>query len=244
MRAHQIDATEGVNWLGLAGFAALLVGFGVLFLVAVVLPARREARALDALSRRRGWSVRRNFGSGGTGTRIHVAPVAGGDWQAEVSRYQNGNVQIRVTEYRAAAPRLTQGVVVIGPGLDDGEAALAERLLGGMEGASGQALLRGLTDGRLAPYLAGLRRVPGVEVPRATVLGSGLAEEPAEAARLASRFAPLLAAWQAATPGDEAFPILIVSPEGSRLRLRRDANAAQLEALIDMGRALADEGSA
>ena len=240
MQPYQVEVAGGANWLGLAGFAALLLGFGLLFLITAILPTRREARALDALSRRRGWSTRRDFGNGGNATRIQVVPTDGEDWQAEVSRYQNGNVQIRTTEYRAGTPRLSQGAVVIGPRLGDGEAALAEQLLSSMEGAVGQALLQELTDAHLAPHLAGLRRVQGVELPHATVLTSGSAET----APLAARFAPLLAAWQSTTPWDEAIPILIVSPEGARLRMRRDANAAQLETLIDMGRALADEGSA
>ena len=69
MRPYQIDTAEGVSWLGLAGFAALLAGFGLLFLFTAILPARREARALEALSQRRAWRVQRELGSGGKGNR-------------------------------------------------------------------------------------------------------------------------------------------------------------------------------
>lgn len=229
-------AEAGVNWIGLAGLAALIAGFGLLFLYLVILPARREAAALQALASRRGWIVRRDYGGGGKPTRISVTPGSSGSWQAEIVRYQKGNAQAFSTEYRAPQPRTVAGAIVVGPGLPPAEAALAGQMLGMMQGRLEQLLLTALTDAALAPHLAGLAPAPGPGLPGATVMVSGGADP----AQVLAGFAPHLAEWRGEEPAEEAFPILIVTPEGTRLRLRQDAGAARLEALIDMGRALAE----
>lgn len=221
------QTAEGVNWLGLGGFAAILCLFGILFLWFAVLPARREARVLADLGLRRGWRVERIFPSGGQPTRIRIEPASGADWRAEITRYQRGNVQIRGMTVHLNGPRATEGLVVIGPAIEAGPAAGALALLGG---DLARTLLRGVDDPAVTRHLSHLQAVEAAGLAGATVLGT----DPAEAARLVAHCAPALAGWR----GHEAAPIVIVTTEGTRLRWRDDPPIPLAEALIDLGQAM------
>ncbi|MEZ5752105.1 MAG: hypothetical protein R3D60_09090 [Paracoccaceae bacterium] len=228
MIAFQVQTAEGVNWLGLGGFALILCLFGVLFLWFAVLPARREGQALADLGQRRGWRIERIAASGGKPTRIRFEPGSGDDWQAEITRYQNGNVQIRGMTVHLNGLRVAEGLVVIGPAIDAGPAVEAFASLGG--GFAG-ALLRGVDDPAVTRHLSRLRAVDEARFAGVTVLGT----DPAEALRISAHCAPALTAWL----GHEAAPVVIVTTEGARLRWRENPSIALAEALIDLGQAMA-----
>lgn len=227
MDESQAQMVEGVNWLGLGGFALILCLFGILFFRFVVLPARREGRELADLARRRGWHIDRISASGGQPARIRFEPRGRADWWAEITRYQNGNVQIRDMTVHLPNLHLRDGLVVIGPAIDPGPATRALAQLGG---GLGGVLLRGIDDPAVTRHLSRLRAVDGAGPAGFTVLGS----DPAEAARIAALCAPALTAWL----DHRAAPVVIVTAESTRLRWRDDPTTALAEALIDLGQAI------
>lgn len=227
MDVSAAQTVEGVNWLGLGGFALILCVFGLLFLWFAVLPARREARELADLARRRDWHIERIGASGGKPTRITFKPRGNTDWWAEITRYQNGNVQIRGMTMHLPDLRLPEGLVVMGPAIGSGPAVEALSQLGG--GIAG-ALLRGVDDPAVTQHLSRLRAVDDAGPPGMTVLAS----DPAQAARIAALCAPDLTRWL----DHQAAPVVIVTAEGSRLRWREDPTTALAEALIDLGQAI------
>lgn len=233
MDAAAAQTAEGANWLGLGGFALILCLFGVLFLWFAVLPARRERRALADLARRRGWHIERIEASGGRPTRIRFEPLGSTDWRAEITRYQNRNVQIRGMIVHLPGLRIPGGLIAMGPAIDTGPAVEALAQLGG--GFAG-ALLRVVDDPAVTQHLSRLRAVDGAGPPGMTVL----ATDPAEAARIAGLCAPDLTRWL----DQQAAPIVIVTAEGTRLRWREDPTIPLAEALIDLGQALTRKGAA
>lgn len=221
------QTVDGVNWLGLGGLALILCLFGLLFLWFAVLPARREARELADLVRRRDWDIERIGASGGRPTRITFKPRGSTDWRAEITRCQNGNVQIRGMTVHLPDLRIPDGLVVMGPAIGAGPAVATLAQLGG--GIAG-ALLRGVDDPAVTQHLSRLRAVDGAGPPGMTALAS----DPAGAARIAALCTPDLTRWL----DHHAAPVVIVTAEGSRLRWREHPTTALAEALIDLGQAL------
>lgn len=227
MDASAAQTVEGVNWLGLGGLALILCLFGLLFLWFAVLPARREGRALADLARRRDWQIERIGASGGQPTRIRFEPRNSTDWWAEITRYQNGNVQIRGMTVHLPGLRIPEGLVVMGPAIDAGPAVAALAQLGG--GIAG-AFLRGVDDPAVTRHLSRLRAVDGAGPPGMTVL----ATDPAAAARIAALCAPELTRWL----DHQTAPLVLFTTEDTRLRWRDDPTTALAEALIDLGQAM------
>lgn len=232
----QVSGAGGANCLGLLGFAALLALFGVIFLVVAILPDRREKAAFRDLASRRGWQVAHRSGQGGRGSRVTIRPAAGEAWHAEIRRYQSASRQIRTVEFRSKTPALAQGLVVIGPALTGGDASMAEDMLTSVPIGLRDLLFGGPEYDSLAPQAAGLRLAPSIQVEGASVFTVG---EP-ETAAIAEAYTPLLDQWRVTAPDTDTFPVLILSSQGLRLRVRRDLDADRLEALIDFGAALAD----
>jgi hypothetical protein len=232
-----MENTAGINWIGLISIVGLvLVLAGVLYFN-VLKPDRKEDAAFTDLAQRRGWHVQRHMAELGKGYRVEVAPASGHDWSCRVTRYFNNPTQVLNTEFRMPSVSQSDGMVVIGPGLPEADAAMAERLLGGTTGLIERMFAIDPRDRSVAAHLSGLRRVHMPSLSGATVFAS----EQTDAAAVAGSFASHLGRWRKTYRGDKAFPILIVSPGGLILRLRVDANAPQLEAFIDMACALAQD---
>jgi hypothetical protein len=230
-----MDNAAGINWIGVISIVGLvLVLVGVLYAY-VLKPDKKEDAAFADLAQRRGWRVQRHLAELGKGYRVEVAPASGPDWSCRVTRYFNNPAQVLSTEFRMPSVSQSDGMVVIGPGLPEADAAMAERLLGGTAGLIERMFSIDLRDGAGAAHLPGLRRVNMPSLSGATVFAS----EKTDAAIIADSFASHLGRWRIKYREDKAFPILIVSPGGLILRMRVDANAPQLEAFIDMACALA-----
>ena len=232
----QVSGAEGANWLGLLGLAALLALFGVIFLFVSILPDRREKAAFRKLASRRGWRVVHRPGQGGRGSIITIQPGAGEGWHAEIRRYQSASRQIRTVEFRSKTPALMEGLVVIGPSLTEGDAGIAEDMIASVSIGLRDLLFGGPEYDSLAPQAAGLRLAPSIRVEGASVFTVGAPET----AAIAEAYTPLLNQWRVIAPEPDAFPVLILSSQGLRLRVRRDLDADRVESLIDLGAALAD----
>jgi len=232
----QVSGAEGANWLGLLGFAALLALFGVIFLVVAILPDRREKAAFRKLASRRGWRVAHRPGQGGRGSIITIRPGAGEGWHAEIRRYQSASLQIRTVEFRSKTPALTQGLVAIGPSLSAAQAGMTGSMIASMPIGLRDLLFGGSEYDSLAPQAAGLRLAPSIQVEGGSVFTAGAPD----AFTIAEVYAPLLRQWRVTAPDSDTFPVLILSSQGLRLRVRRDLDADRVEALIDLGAALAD----
>jgi hypothetical protein len=209
-----------VTILLLAPLAAAVTGAGW-----VALARRRTARdeAFQALAARRGWSLTISDQKLGRPPSLRLAARSGPGWTARATRAGRGDARpIQAgTEFAVDEPRWTDGLFVIGPAPDTAS----------LQSAEGQrALSRALGDD-VAKYAAVLRHAP---------LDDGFALY--ATADLPPRFdipatVRRLAAWE----GTQASrPILILGPEGMRLRLRQDTTRAdRMERFIDLALDLA-----
>ena len=224
------------NWFGLLSLVVLVAILGSVLYFNVRKPDQKEAAAYADLSRRRGWRVQRHMASGGKGYRVEVDPSDGNDWSCLVTRYFNMPTTVLTTEFRMPAARISEGMVVIGPAIPEAEAAMAERLLGGLEGVIARLFLQDIEDDGIFDHLADLRHAGPVALQGATVFATASADPTA----IAQVFAPHLQRWTSTHRDDKAFPILIITPRGLILRMRLDAAPLQLEGFIDMALAVAE----
>jgi hypothetical protein len=181
--------------------------------------ARREA--LAAMAARRGWAVTATGGRLGRAGALRIAPRGGLPWILEVGPGAEGGLS---TEYRASEPRWAEGIFVAVPlgaarpaGLGDaasapGRARAAIRLLG--------------------PEAGALASLPPVEAPEGLVL---LSDGSPGRRVILSDLARALNAWRPLAKGETGLPVLVLSPEGMRLRLRHGLSRADhVERFIDL----------
>lgn len=223
-----------LDTLGMIQMAVLLL-LVLAMLAAIVLLVRRsdrrEAEALAALGRRRGWAIRRQMAEGGKGHRIEVTPMDGAAWTCAVTRYRNTGHggTVRTTEFVDPSARLASGTVIVGPGIPAKQAAAAATLLGGFDGMVGRLLSSTLVGEHLDD--AGKLNVVAVPELAAT---SVLATPDACRDVVVDALAAPLSAWRQRHTEDKRFPILIAGTHSLRIRLRIDACAADLlEAFVD-----------
>jgi hypothetical protein len=194
-----------------------------------VLQRRRIARdeAFQALAARRGWSLTISDQKLGRPPSLRLAARSGPGWIARATRAGHGDshsVQAG-TEFEIDEPRWPDGLFVIGPAPVPAPDAAA------LQTPEGQrALARTLGDD-VAKYAAVLRHAP---------LDGGLALY--ATADLPPRFdIPAIGRRMSEWKGTgSSRPILILGPEGMRLRLRHDTTRAdRMEGFIDLALDLA-----
>lgn len=160
---------------------------------------------LQALAARRGWSLSVPEERLGRTGALRLAPRGGLPWTA---RSQAG----AGTEFEAPAPRWAEGTLVALPA--DGVAAPDLARLLGPDGA------------RLAAQLAPVPAPPGLLV---------LADHDPRLRLALDDLARLLHQWPRPATGVRGLPVLSLSPEGLRLRLRHGiARADHMERFIDL----------
>jgi hypothetical protein len=202
---------------------------GAAALAWAVAQRRRVTRdeAYQALAARRGWSLTISNQQLGRPPSLRLAARSGPGWTARATRAGRGDARpVQAgTEFDIDEPRWTDGLFVIGPAptpLPDTQA---------LRSPDGQRALARAFGDDVAKYAAVLRHAP---------LDGGLALY--ATADLPPRFdipaiGRKLSGWDSA-PASK--PILILGPEGMRLRLRQDTTRAdRMEAFIDLALDLA-----
>jgi hypothetical protein len=211
--------------VALAAVAALAVA---LVLLRVWRSQQRRAADFADLARRRGWAVDgpRSVPGRGWVVNIRPDPGAGAGWQLESWRQESesSGTQTRWAEF--TLPRAGRGNLVVGPPIPPEAAMLGMSLLGLLDGPLGSKFRRALL-GPDADSLAGLE--PQARSGPITVLADSAAP------RLdLDAYARSLAAWTARHPQPDRHPILVLTPDRARLRLREaPQTAAELEAFAD-----------
>ncbi|MDP2740715.1 MAG: hypothetical protein Q8O82_18880 [Pseudorhodobacter sp.] len=201
----------------------------------------RRRAALHAMAQRRGWQIEIRLSQFGAPERTRLVPLpesAAAPWEMTLRRQHNngeGIAEVASTDYIRPDPRWLDGLLVLGPPLPPEAAAMAGMMLGMMQGPMGAALLGKLVGPGLAAQATGLR--PLAPVAGATAFAS---RDPAGRADPA-QIAALLSEWKSLKPGEAGRPILILGPDGMRLRLRHLLKKPEeIEAFIDLGARLAD----
>lgn len=199
--------------LGL-GFAAA-VGAAVQFWRAQLVAARNDG--MQALAARRGWALTvtgERLGRAGT---LRLAPRGGLPWVAEAR--PSGAPGGPATDYEAEAPRWAEGTLLMVAWAPPGRA----------EGAAGQPDPRSLLDEETARLAGSLSLLPSPE--GVTAMSDGNPSLRADLADLAR----VLGGWAPVAPGPRGRPVLVLSPEGLRLRLRTPIRRPeQMERFLDL----------
>jgi len=201
---------------------------------------KRRQAALRAMAARRGWQIAITLSQFGAPERAVLRPQAQSQnpWDLTSRRQHNdggGISEIASTDYTRPDPRWPEGLLVIGPPLPPEAAAMAGTMLAMMQGPMGEAVLAKLIGPGLAHQASHLHLLP--EVAGATAFASHDPANRADPARIAAG----LATWQSLKSGETGRPILILGPDGMRLRLRHQLKTpAEIEAFIDFGATLAD----
>lgn len=164
---------------------------------------------LRALAARRGWSLVVTGGKLGRAGTLRISSRGGHPWTTE-SRPAQGTVP-QSTTYDAQEPRWTEGtLIVLAPPPD-------------------QQGVIGLVGDELSPLVAALDRFESPD--GLVVLGDA---DPTRRVVLAD-IGRVLAGWTPTAGGGRGTPILLLSPQGMRLRLGHPIRRAdQLERFIDL----------
>lgn len=204
--------------------------------------ARRDA--LQALAARRGWALTvtgERLGRAGT---LRIAPRGGHPWTIEV-RPKAGPLLAPVTEYESAEPRWPEGTLILVAAPTD---MALEPAGEEPEDATATRRTRALRD-LLGPDLASVAaKLPIRETPEGAIAfadeGSGRRVDLQDLVRALQRWtpAPSGTGWESTgwASGPRGGPVLILSPEGMRLRLRHPLQRAdRMERFADLALDLA-----
>lgn len=223
----------GGGMIGVVTAFLILIALGLAVAVLALWLRLRQAtqrEALQALAARRGWGLSITGQRLGRPSFLRISPRAGHTWQVSVRGEAGEGLRLKnppqSTEFAAVEPQWADGLLVIAPLLPEpgDAAALAE-----IGTPDGQALLARLMGEDMAGHAAVLRHYPSAEA--LTVLASA---DPAHRIDR-SDLAKLFSAWQGSAKGAEAFPIMILSNDGFRLRLRLGiVRADRMESFIDL----------
>ena len=228
------------DWIGLAAFCILVAGFAAVFVWLQKNDQSRRA-ALEALAKRRNWNIVRDRSTLGRPQTTKVSPRDGAGWSCTISRFQSqsggSTTQIFSTDFILPRTAVVSGLVVVGPPRQDGKSIGVVDLPNGFGGSSlGGTIAKYALATFLGEELASADKL----VPLANVspdVASAFASTACigtEAEDTVSRYVPGLRGWQGDHPDEKDFPILIVSDQSIRIRLRRDASdPAMLEAFVD-----------
>lgn len=206
---------------------AIAVGVGVVVVQTHLQSTQREA--FQALAARRGWSLNISEQKLGRPAVLRLTSRSGNGWTAQARRQSGGapgQAQHLTTEFEAEEPRWPDGLLVIGPALPDDRAQMLDHPL---DSAEGRRLLTRLMGEDVAKFGAVLHPYPTKT--QLTVLATA---DPGYRVDFGD-VAKSIDAWQPQVGGEKGQPILILGPDGMRLRLRHGtARADKMEAFIDL----------
>lgn len=185
------------------------------------------------MAARRGWSMDHKNASLGRTARTRIAPLVGADWSIEIVRTNNtrNSKSYATTSFSDLFAGWPGGVAVFGPPIPAKMAAMAEMVLGALDGPMGQKALETLI-GPDAASMTGLKFVakPGGTARNFTMFAN-VNDVPDAVLDQLEKF---VADWIDKHSGEKNHPIVIVGPEGLRVRLRRAIHdPAQMEQFAD-----------
>lgn len=222
----------------IAPLAALVVSLAAALGGLRVLQAWQTKRheEFQELAARRGWSLTVTREVLGRPAVMRLQPRGGSGWVMESRRQRGGNGQTgqASAEFAARDPVWSGGTMVMGPPLSPEVAALTNMMSEGLSGPLGQkvmARLTGETDLRDAAPLRVQQGPAEVSVLATASLGNHF-----DLKALSRAYDT----WQPAQTGERGWPVLIISREGFKLRLRHDLRRASVaERFIDLSLELA-----
>jgi len=190
-----------------------------------------EREAFQALAARRGWSLTISEQKLGRPASLRLTARSGSGWQAEARRLTHdvsGAPITLTTEFTADEPHWSDGMLLIGPPVPAETMALLREVLDTPASTAALKLLTQLFGEDPTIDMSTLRLYPGpAEV---TVLATA---DPAHRIDLPD-LAQAITDWTPHLPGDKGLPIVILGPDGLRVRLRHGTRRAdQMESFID-----------
>ena len=196
-----------------------------------------EREAFQALAARRGWSLTISEQKLGRPASLRLTARSGSGWQAEARRLTHdvsGAPITLTTEFTAEEPHWSDGMLLIGPPIPPDKADLARSVLETPGSSAALSLLSQLFGEDPTIDMSTLRLYPGpVEF---TVLATA---DPAHRVDLGD-LAQAVSDWTPLQPGDKGQPVVILGPDGLRVRLRHGTRRAdQMESLIDFSLGIA-----
>lgn len=217
---------------GLAILAALIAaGFGG----ALWLRQREIANheAMQALAARRGWSLNVSKQALGRPAVLRLSARSGVHWQAEARRLAPstpiGGATGQTTDFRGPDPVWTDGLLVLGRIGPDALRDQAHQMLEGARGHSAQKLLGQAASASVLPLIERLTARPAPD--GLTILAT---DDPSRVADF-NDVAKLIRDWPAQRSSDKGQPVLILGPDGFRMRLGHGTSSAeQMEQFIDL----------
>jgi hypothetical protein len=206
----------------------VVAGAGLALIQKQRLTNQREA--FQALAARRGWSLTVSDQKLGRPSVLRLTSRSGHGWTAQTRRQApgpQGSPAQQTTEFDADEPHWSDGLIIVGPEVP--LAADGTNPLSALESPEGQRWLARFMGQDVAKYGTVLK---AYEVnPAITVLATA---DPVHRIDFGD-LAKLFAVWEQPVWGDRGHPILILGPEGMRLRLRHGTTRADhMERFIDL----------
>jgi hypothetical protein len=221
---------------GLVIIATLLAaGFGGMMWLRQREIANHEA--MQALAARRGWSFNVSKQTLGRPAVLRLSARSGVHWQAEARRLAPatpiGGATGQTTDFRGPDPVWSEGLLVVGRISADALKEQAHQMLDGARGHSAQKLLGQAAGAAVLPLIDGLAAQPAPD--GLTILAT---EDPSRVADFKD-IAKLIRDWPAQRSTDKGQPVLILGPDGFRMRLGHGTSSAdQMEQFIDLALAI------
>ena len=220
------------DFLVLVLLIGLAVAAGVVIFLVQTQAQSTQREAFQALAARRGWSLNISEQKLGRPAVLRLTSRSGHGWTAQARRLSGDAArpaQQLTTEYEADEPSWTEGLLVIGPPLPEDQAAVLSQAQGALDSPEGQKLLSGFLGDDVAKYGAVLRQYPTKA--NITVLATADPRHRVDFGDIGK----LIDTWKPQVSGEKGRPILILGPDGMRLRLRHGTRRAdQMESFIDL----------
>ncbi|SMY07938.1 hypothetical protein [Flavimaricola marinus] len=193
--------------------------------------------AMQALAARRGWSLNVSNQSLGRPAVLRLSARSGVHWQAEARRLAPttpfGGATGQTTDFRGPEPIWPEALLVIGPSGRDALVDQAHQMLDGTSGGSAQKLLGQAASAAVLPMIDQLTAQPAPD--GVSILAT---QDPSRAFDLKD-IAKLIREWSAQRANDMSQPIVILGPDGFRMRLGHGTSSAeQMEQFIDLALAI------
>ena len=186
------------------------------------------------MAARRGWSMDYKGASPGRPARTRFAPLAGLDWTIEIARTNNtrNSKSYATTSFTDPSAGWPDGIAVFGPPISAKLAAMAETVLGALDGPIGKKALATLI-GPDAASMTGLKFIaePGGKA-RNFSMFANVGDVPD---KVLAQLETTIGSWMEKYSDEKNHPIIIAGPEGLRIRLRRAIHdPAQMEQFADL----------